>query len=61
MRITSAVTSVGFVNDRMSCIVLRSHWVNISVLNVHAPTEDKSDNSKDSSNEELQQVFNKFF
>ena len=32
----------------------------IIVLNVHAPSEDKSDDSKDSFYEELEQVFNNF-
>jgi hypothetical protein len=35
-------------------------WCNIVVLNVHAPSEDKSDVSKDSLHEELEQVFNHF-
>jgi hypothetical protein len=29
-------------------MVLRGRWCNIIVLNVHAPTEEKSDDSKDS-------------
>ena len=37
-----------FVSDRMSCIVLRGHWCNFIVLNMHALIEDKSDDSKDS-------------
>ena len=32
----------------MSYIVLRGRWCNIIVLNVHAPSEEKSDSSKDS-------------
>ena len=32
----------------MSYIVMRGRWCNIIVLNVHAPTEEKSDESKDS-------------
>ena len=44
----------------MSYIVLRGHWCNIIVLNVHAPSEDKSDDSKDSFYEELEQVFDHF-
>jgi len=44
----------------MSFIVLRGHWCNIIVLNVHAPSGKESDNSKDSFHEELQQVFNHF-
>jgi len=37
---------VEFVSDRVSYIVLRGHWCSI-VLNVHAPNEEKSDDSKD--------------
>ena len=44
----------------MSYIVLRGHWCNIIVLNVHAPSNDKSDDSKDSFYEELEQVFDHF-
>jgi hypothetical protein len=58
-RIVSAVKRVEFVSDRVSYtrIVLRGRWCNIVVLNVHAPSEDKSDDSKDSFYEELEQVF----
>jgi len=56
-RIVSAVKSVEFVSDRMSYIVLRGHWCNI-ILNVHAPSEKTSDDSKGSFYEELEQVFN---
>ena len=48
------------VSDRMSYIVLRDHWCNAVVLNVHAPSEEKSDDSKDSFNEILEQVFDDF-
>ena len=47
-RIVSAVTRVEFVSDRLSYIVLRGRWRNIIVVNVHAPSEGKSDESKDS-------------
>ena len=53
----SAVKRAEFVSDRMSYIVLRDRWYNIIVLNVHAPSEEKSDESKDSFYEELEQVF----
>ena len=46
-RIVSAVKRVEFVSNRISCIVLRGRWCNIIVLNVHAPSEEKSDDSKD--------------
>ena len=55
--IVSAVKRVEFVSDRMSYIVLRGCWCNIIVLNVHAPSEEESDDSKDSFYEELEQVF----
>jgi hypothetical protein len=43
----------------MSYIILRGHWCHI-VLNVRAPTEDKTDVMKDSYYEELERVFDKF-
>ena len=45
--VISAVKRVEFVGDRMSYIVLRGHCCNTIVLNAHAPTEEKSDDSKD--------------
>jgi hypothetical protein len=57
--IISAVKRVEFVSDRMSCIILRGRWFHI-VLNVHAPTEDKIDDVKDSFHEELEHKFDKF-
>ena len=59
-RIVSAVKTVEFVSDRVSYIVLRGRWCNIIVLNVNAPSEDKSDDSKDSFYQELEQVFDHF-
>jgi hypothetical protein len=44
----------------LSTLVLRGRWCNIIVLNVHAPSEDNSDESKDSFYEELEQVFDHF-
>jgi len=32
----------------VSYIIMRGRWFNIIVLNVHAPSEEKSDESKDS-------------
>jgi hypothetical protein len=42
-RTLPAVKSIHFISDRMSYIVLRGHWFNIIVLNVHAPSEEKTD------------------
>jgi hypothetical protein len=39
---------------------MRGRWCNIIVLNVHAPSEEKKDESKDSFYEELKQVFLSF-
>ena len=56
-RIASAVKRVEFVSDRVSYIIIRGRSCNIIVLNVHAPSKEKSDESKDSFYEELEQVF----
>jgi hypothetical protein len=52
-RIASAAKRVEFVSDRLTYIILRGHWCNIIVLNVHAPTEDKLNEMKDRFYEEL--------
>jgi hypothetical protein len=44
----------------MSHIILRSHWCESIVLNIHAPTEDKVEDMKGSFYKELQRVFDKF-
>jgi len=59
-RIVSAVKKVEFVSDRLSYIVLRGRWRSIIVVNVHAPSEEKSDEAKDSFYDELEQVFDQF-
>jgi len=46
-RIVSAVKRVEFVSDMVSYIVLRDCRCNIIVLNVHAPGEEKSNDSKE--------------
>jgi hypothetical protein len=58
-RILLAVKRVEFVSDWMSCIVLRGQWCDI-VLNVHVPSEEKSDDSKDRFYEKLEQVCHYF-
>ena len=47
------VKRVDFVRDRTSYVILRGRWCNIIILNVHAPNEEKSDDSKDGLYEEL--------
>jgi hypothetical protein len=44
----------------MSYITLKGCWCDIVVLNVHAPTEDKDGDLKDSFYKELEQVFDQF-
>ena len=51
------MTRVEFVSDRLSYIVLRGRWLNIIVVNVHTPSEEKGEESKD---EELEQDFDHF-
>ena len=58
-KIVSAVKKEEFVCDWVSYIVLRSRWCKIIALNEHAPSEEKSDDSKDSFYEELEKVFDK--
>jgi hypothetical protein len=59
-RFIPAVKRVEFVGDRMSYIILRGRWCDIIFLNIHAPTEDKIDEVKDSFYNELERVFDKF-
>jgi hypothetical protein len=44
----------------MSYITLKDIWYDIFVLNLHAPTEDKIDDMKESFYEELEHVFDIF-
>jgi exonuclease III len=41
-------------------MTLRGRWCHIIVLNVHSPTEDKTEDVKDSFYEELECMFHKF-
>jgi hypothetical protein len=56
--IISTIKRAEFVGDRTSHIVLRGHWCKIMVLNVHTPSGEKSDDSKDSFDEELNHIPN---
>jgi hypothetical protein len=53
------VKRVEYVSDRMSYIILRGRWCDSFVLNVHASTEDKTDDM-DRLYEELEHVFDEF-
>jgi hypothetical protein len=52
--------TVESVSDRISYTILRGHWCNIIILNIHDSTEDKTDDVKDSLYEELEREFDKF-
>ena len=56
-RLVSAVKRIEFVSDRLFYIVLRSCWLHIIVVNVDAPSDEKSEELKDSFCEELEEVF----
>jgi exonuclease III len=58
-RIISAVKRVEFVSDRMLYITLKGQC-DIIVMNMHAPTEDKDYDIKDSFYEGLEKVFDQF-
>ena len=51
-RMVSAVKRAKFVSSRLSYIVMRGSWCNTIILNVRAPSEEKSDDSKESFCEE---------
>jgi len=48
-RLVSAVKRIEIVSDRLSYIVLKGRWLHIIVVNVHVPSEEKS--------EELKEIF----
>jgi hypothetical protein len=58
--IRSALKRVKFVGDRMSYTILRGCMCDIFALNVHAPTEDKNDGTRDNFYEEPEHIFNQF-
>jgi hypothetical protein len=59
-KIVSAVRRVEFISDRLSYIILRGCRCNITVLNLHAPYEDKGVDVKDSLYEELVSILDQF-
>jgi hypothetical protein len=59
-KIVPAVKTIDVDCDMIQYIVLRGRWCNIIVLNTHAPSEDKSNDSKDRLNEEIEYVFDHF-
>jgi hypothetical protein len=51
-RIISAVKRVQFFDERISYIIFTDCCCHINLLNIHAPTEDRTDDVKDSFYEE---------
>jgi exonuclease III len=56
-KIIPAVKRVEFVSDKISYIIQRGRWCHIIVLNVQAPTEDKTGDVKNSFYEKFEGVF----
>jgi len=59
-RLISAVKGIEFLSDRLSYIVLRGRRLHIILVNVHASSEEKSEELKDNFYEELEEVFDHF-
>jgi hypothetical protein len=57
MRIISADERGEVASDRWSYIILRGHWCDITALNDHDPTEDKTDDMKGRISEQYEHVF----
>jgi hypothetical protein len=57
-RIITAVKRVESVSNTMSYIILRGCWYDITILKIHVPTEEKTDDAKDSSYEKSKHIFN---
>jgi hypothetical protein len=51
---------VEFISGRLPHIVFRGRWCNVTVLNLHAPREDKTDDVKNSLYEEIGHTFDQF-
>jgi hypothetical protein len=59
-RTVSVVKRAEFVSDRMSYVMLTGNLCDTLVLNVHVPTEGKTDVTKGRLYEELERVFSQF-
>ena len=59
-RLLPAVKRIVFVSDRLSYIVLIDRWLHIILVNMHAPSEEKSEDLNNIFYEELEEVFDHF-
>jgi hypothetical protein len=50
---------IGFmpVNERISCLCVRGNFFNCSIINVHAPTEEKPEEEKEAFYEALEETY----
>jgi len=53
-----AVKEFKDINPRMSVLTIEAQWFDISFVNVHAPTEDKSQDEKETFYEQLESALN---
>lgn len=53
-----AVKEFKDINPRMSVLTIEAQWFDISFVNVHAPTEDKSQDEKEAFYEQLESALN---
>ena len=54
------VKRIEFDSDRLLYIVLKRRWLHFIVVNVHAPSEEKSEELKDSFYDEVEEVLDHF-
>jgi hypothetical protein len=47
------------VNERISCLYVRGKFFNCSIINVHAPTEEKPEDEKETFYEGLEKTYDK--
>jgi exonuclease III len=59
-KIISVIIRAEFVSDRMPHVIQRAQWCHNIVLNIHAPTEDRTVEVKHSFYKKLESVFDKF-
>ena len=56
----SAIKEIQFVNERLSYVKMAGKWYNYVFINVHCPTEDKDEETKDEFYGEFERTYDKF-
>ncbi|KAI5737941.1 hypothetical protein M8J77_000982 [Diaphorina citri] len=59
-RFQNSIQDVKFINDRISYLIIRGNFKPIFILNAHAPTEDKDQETKDEFYEALDDTLDSF-